>query len=148
MGRLLYLRFCIIIIFIPKAIFTEIILNYTELYWNIPALPKTTKKKQAQNHSNNGNDIEEVIGVDKSILSDYKKHINKKYNNYTNSTTTTFLLKGCAAFFTTGKVSGWLAVHVSRENYCFFKKSKKSCTYITIILINRLWLKNGLQWKV
>ena len=101
-----------------------------------------------QKHSNNGNDIGEVIGVDESILSKYKKHINKKYNNYTKSTTTSFLLKGCAAFFTTGKVSGWLAVHVSREKYFFFQKSKKSCTYITIILINRLWLKNGLQWKV
>ena len=145
MGRLLYLRFCIIITFIPKAIFTDIIQNYTELYRIIPALPKTSKKKQAQKHSNNGNDIEEVIGVEKSILSDYKKHINKKYNNYTNSTTTSFLLKGCAAFFTTGQVSGWLAVHVSRENYCFFKKSKKSCTYITIIIINRLWLKKRLQ---
>ena len=91
-----------------------------------------------QKHSNNGNDIGEVIGVDESILSKYKKHINKKYNNYTKSTTTSFLLKGCAAFFTTGKVSGWLAVHVSRENYCFFKKSKKLCTYITIIVQKRL----------
>ena len=123
MGRLLYLRFCIIITFIPKAIFTDIIQNYTELYRIIPALPKTSKKK-TQKHSNNGNDIEEVIGVDKSILSDYKKHINKKYNNYTKSTTTSFLLKGCAAFFTTGKVSGWLAVHVSREKYFFFKNRK------------------------
>ena len=95
--------------------------NYTELYRHFR---KHRKKKKTQKHSNNGNDIEEVIGVDKSILSDYKKHINKKYNNYTNSTTTTFLLKGCAAFFTTGKVSGWLAVHVSREKYLFFKNRK------------------------
>ena len=87
-----------------------------------------------QKHSNNGNDIGEVIGVDESILSKYKKHINQKYNNYTKSTTTSFLLKGCAAFFTTGKVSGWLAVHVSREKYFFFKNRKKSCTYITIII--------------
>ena len=77
-----------------------------------------------QKHSNNGNDIGEVIGVDESILSKYKKHINKKYNNYTKSTTTSFLLKGCAAFFTTGKVSGWLAVHVSSENI-FFSKIEK-----------------------
>ena len=117
MGRLLYLRFYIIITFIPKAIFSEIIQNYTGTSENI-------EKKKTQKHSNNGNDIEEVIGVDKSILSDYKKHINKKYNNYTKSTTTSFLLKGCAAFFTTGKVSGWLAVHVSREKYFFFKNRK------------------------
>ena len=75
-----------------------------------------------QKHSNNGNDIGEVIGVDESILSKYKKHINKKYNNYTKSTTTSFLLKGCAAFFTTGKVSGWLAVHVYRAKNLFLKK--------------------------
>ena len=109
------MRFYIIITFIPKAIFSEIIQNYTGTSENIE------KKKQVQKHSNNGNDIGEVIGVDESILSKYKKHINKKYNNYTKSTTTSFLLKGCAAFFTTGKVSGWLAVHVSREKYLFFK---------------------------
>ena len=95
--------------------------NYTELYRHFQ---KHGKKKQVQKHSNNGNDIGEVIGVDESILSKYKKHINKKYNNYTKSTTTSFLLKGCAAFFTTGKVSGWLAVHVSREKYFFFKNRK------------------------
>ena len=95
--------------------------NYTELYRHFR---KHRKKKQVQKHSNNGNDIGEVIGVDESILSKYKKHINKKYNNYTKSTTTSFLLKGCAAFFTTGKVSGWLAVHVSREKYLFSKNRK------------------------
>ena len=100
--------------------------NYTELYRHFQ---KHRKKTKTQKHSNNGNDIEEVIGVDKSILSDYKKHINKKYNNYTNSTTTSFLLKGCAAFFTTGKVSGWLAVHVSREKY-FFSKNRKNRVHI------------------
>ena len=111
------MRFYIIITFIPKAIFSEIIQNYTGTSENI-------EKKKTQKHSNNGNDIGEVIGVDESILSKYKKHINKKYNNYTKSTTTSFLLKGCAAFFTTGKVSGWLAVHVSREKYFFFKNRK------------------------
>ena len=109
--------------------------NYTELYRHFR---KHRKKKKTQKHSNNGNDIEEVIGVDKSILSEYKKHINKKYNNYTNSTTTSFLLKGCAAFFTTGKVSGWLAVHVYRAKNLFLKKKKFSSTYITIIVQKRL----------
>ena len=57
------MRFYIIITFIPKAIFSEIIQNYTG------TSKKKKVKKQVQKHSNNGNDIGELIGIDKSNAS-------------------------------------------------------------------------------